>query len=122
MRKIDPDLLAELYEALDRMEATSRELARQKRALFPAIAARRKAVECVRAVWKECRGRKADPPPRPILDAIAAAAKAAPADGEALPRLRGRKAYRAAKEEMGGAAAPDAARMRRRAQKGGQTS
>jgi hypothetical protein len=91
----DPGLLAELYEALDSLEATSRELRRKKRELFPAIRARQRATARVLEVWKAMRGRKAGPPAQPLLDAIAAkrpaaapAAERARREAEKEPALR----------------------------------
>lgn len=58
----------ELHEALDQLLAADQELRRQKRALFPAVLARRRAASRVLEIWREIRGQPSADPPRPLLD------------------------------------------------------
>lgn len=75
---------AELFEALEALLKAERELRKQKRALFPAVLARRRATSRVLEIWRAMKGEPSDPS-RPIIDAIDRRAAAAPVVVEEAP-------------------------------------
>jgi len=64
----------ELFEALEALLKAEKELKRQKRALFPAVLARRRATSRVLEIWRAMKGEPSDPS-RPILDVLDRAGK-----------------------------------------------